>query len=104
MGFPTHFNLNHTFFYPLLRERLAESLLLDGHNYKYDISLPLSVFYQAVLDMRARLGKTKLDCSRAVCKSNHTSGYTLDEVYKKCKQYVNMIFVKIYSVQNNDKV
>ena len=39
------------------RERVAESLLLDGYCYKYDISLPLSVFYNAVLDMRERLGK-----------------------------------------------
>jgi len=29
-----------------LRERLAEALLKDGYNYKYDISLPLNVFYQ----------------------------------------------------------
>ena len=47
--------------YPLktfiFRERIAESLLVDGYCYKYDISLPLSVFYQAVLDMRQRLGK-----------------------------------------------
>ena len=28
-----------------LRERIAESLLKDGYCYKYDISLPLSVFY-----------------------------------------------------------
>ncbi len=28
-----------------LRERLAEALLRDGYCYKYDISLPLDVFY-----------------------------------------------------------
>ena len=28
-----------------LRERIAEALKKDGYNYKYDISLPLTVFY-----------------------------------------------------------
>ncbi|XP_023323293.1 D-2-hydroxyglutarate dehydrogenase, mitochondrial [Eurytemora carolleeae] len=45
-----------------LRERVAESLLLDGYCYKYDISLPLSVFYNAVLDMRKRLGDKMIRC------------------------------------------
>jgi len=45
-----------------LRERLAESLLVDGYCYKYDISLPLVVFYQAVLDMRERLGDNVTRC------------------------------------------
>merc|ERR1712013_327605 len=31
-----------------LRERIAEALLKDGYCYKYDISLPLSVFYDSV--------------------------------------------------------
>ena len=39
-----------------LRERIAESLLKDGYCYKYDISLPLSVFYDSITVMRARLG------------------------------------------------
>lgn len=38
-----------------LRERLAEGLLHDGYCYKYDVSLPQSVFYQLVHDMQARL-------------------------------------------------
>ncbi|KAK7473304.1 hypothetical protein BaRGS_00035436 [Batillaria attramentaria] len=38
-----------------LRERLAEALLHDGYCYKYDVSLPLSAFYQLVIDMRQRL-------------------------------------------------
>eukprot|EP00088_Acartia_fossae_P052598 TRINITY_DN5947_c0_g1_i1.p1 TRINITY_DN5947_c0_g1~~TRINITY_DN5947_c0_g1_i1.p1 ORF type:complete len:501 (-),score=84.31 TRINITY_DN5947_c0_g1_i1:45-1547(-) len=45
-----------------LRERLAEALLVDGYCYKYDISLPLSVFYQAVLDMQERLGGKATRC------------------------------------------
>ena len=28
-----------------LRERIAEALLKDGYCYKYDISLPLDIFY-----------------------------------------------------------
>jgi len=45
-----------------LRERLAESLLVDGYCYKYDISLPLAVFYQAVIHMRERLGSSVVRC------------------------------------------
>lgn len=37
-----------------LRERIAESLTKDGHNYKYDISLPTSKMYDLVLDIRKR--------------------------------------------------
>ncbi|XP_013396492.1 D-2-hydroxyglutarate dehydrogenase, mitochondrial isoform X3 [Lingula anatina] len=39
-----------------LRERIAEGLLHDGYNYKYDISLPLPKLYEIVEDMRQRLG------------------------------------------------
>ena len=39
-----------------LRERIAEALLKDGYCYKYDISLPLSVFYDSITVMRERLG------------------------------------------------
>ena len=31
-----------------LRERIAEALLHDGYCYKYDVSLPLSHFYELV--------------------------------------------------------
>ena len=41
-----------------LRERTAESLLHDGYTYKYDISLPLSVWYDLVREMRERLAGT----------------------------------------------
>ena len=40
-----------------LRERIAESLLKDGYCYKYDISLPLSVFYDSITVMKERLGR-----------------------------------------------
>ena len=39
-----------------LRERIAEALLRDGYCYKYDISLPLSVFYDSITVMKERLG------------------------------------------------
>ena len=45
------------------RERIAESLLKDGYCYKYDISLPLSVFYDSITVMRERLGN---DVTRVV--------------------------------------
>lgn len=38
-----------------LRERLAEALLLEGYTYKYDISLPTSLMYEAVHAVRKRL-------------------------------------------------
>lgn len=45
-----------------LRERIAEALLKDGYCYKYDISLPLDVFYNSVLVMRERLGQDIVRC------------------------------------------
>lgn len=39
-----------------IRERIAEALLKDGYTYKYDISLPLSVFYDSITVMKERLG------------------------------------------------
>ncbi|XP_059078766.1 D-2-hydroxyglutarate dehydrogenase, mitochondrial-like isoform X2 [Tigriopus californicus] len=45
-----------------LRERLAEALLRDGYCYKYDISLPLDVFYDSVIAMKERLGSRVIRC------------------------------------------
>lgn len=36
------------------RERLAESLLPDGYNYKYDLSIPITKYYDLVEVMRSR--------------------------------------------------
>ncbi|CAG0881562.1 unnamed protein product, partial [Darwinula stevensoni] len=44
------------------RERITEALLLDGYTYKYDISLPLTYFYQIVEEMRNRVGKYTIRC------------------------------------------
>jgi len=41
-----------------LRERIAEALLKDGYCYKYDISLPLDVFYDSITVMKERLGSS----------------------------------------------
>ena len=38
-----------------LRERMAEALLVDGYNFKYDVSLPLDRFYTLVEVMQERL-------------------------------------------------
>jgi D-2-hydroxyglutarate dehydrogenase len=37
-----------------LRERIAESLIRNGYNYKYDISLPLRNMYDLIRDLRRR--------------------------------------------------
>ncbi|XP_028293373.1 D-2-hydroxyglutarate dehydrogenase, mitochondrial [Gouania willdenowi] len=39
-----------------LRERVTEALTHDGFVYKYDVSLPVDMIYQLVLDMREHLG------------------------------------------------
>lgn len=52
-------NLKHVFCLQHIwsvRERMAEGLLHDGYCYKYDVSLPLSKFYNLVEDMRERVG------------------------------------------------
>ena len=43
-----------------IRERIAEGLLKDGYNYKYDISLPRDQYYNIVDIMRERLGDSVL--------------------------------------------
>lgn len=45
-----------------LRERIGPALQEDGYVYKYDISLPLDVFYDSVLVMKERLGESVLRC------------------------------------------
>jgi D-2-hydroxyglutarate dehydrogenase len=42
-----------------LRERIAESLIKEGYNYKYDISLPLGCMYNLAIDLRKRLAQAK---------------------------------------------
>jgi FAD/FMN-containing dehydrogenase len=49
------------------RERIAESLLKMGYCFKYDISLPLSNFYDIVPAVRERMG----DHAKFVCGYGH---------------------------------
>ncbi|XP_072035938.1 D-2-hydroxyglutarate dehydrogenase, mitochondrial-like isoform X1 [Amphiura filiformis] len=43
-----------------LRERINESMMKSGVVYKYDISLPLDVYYDVVIETRQRLGDNVL--------------------------------------------
>lgn len=52
----------------LLRERIADSLInIDGYCFKYDISLPLTHFYEIVPATRERVG----DLASFVCGYGH---------------------------------
>lgn len=50
------------------RESIPEGLRKDGHGYKYDVSLPLNVYYKAVEVMRERLKNA--NCTR-ICGYGH---------------------------------
>ena len=69
------------------RERIAEALLEDGYTYKYDISLPLNVFYEIVEVMRKRL--SNLNCKR-ICGYGHIgdSNLHLNFTSKKFDQQI----------------
>lgn len=45
-----------------IRERISESLVIEGYVHKYDISLPLPHFYKMVEDMRQHLGTAVIRC------------------------------------------
>lgn len=52
----------------LLREQIADSLIkIDGYCFKYDLSLPLTHFYEIVPATRKRLG----DLASFVCGYGH---------------------------------
>lgn len=50
-----------------IRERIAEALLKMGYCFKYDLSLPLSHFYEIVPAVRAQVG----DLATLVCGYGH---------------------------------
>jgi hypothetical protein len=54
-----------------LRERIAESLLKMGYCFKYDLTLPLSHFYDIVPDTRKRVG----DLAKYVCGYGHVGEF-----------------------------
>lgn len=66
-----------------LRERIAEGMLTEGYCFKYDISLPLSNFYEIVPVLRERLG----DMAIRVCGYGHIGIYFL---------MVSKLFLLIY--------
>lgn len=57
------------------RERIAEALLMDGYCYKYDVSLPLSEFYNLVQVFRQRL--SSISSVIRVCGYGHVADYNL---------------------------
>lgn len=56
------------------RERIAEALLIDGYAYKYDVSLPLTKYYDLVEVMRERL---KQAGTRRICGYGHLGDFNL---------------------------
>lgn len=52
-----------------VRESITSSLLKDGYSYKYDISVPLEMFYQIIIDLRKRF-ETTLEVIR-ICGYGH---------------------------------
>jgi FAD/FMN-containing dehydrogenase len=77
-----------------VRERIAESLLKAGYCYKYDLSLPLSHFYEIVPAVRERVG----DLATIVCGYGHVGDSNIhltvvadefsDELYKRIEPFV----------------
>ncbi|XP_065214364.1 D-2-hydroxyglutarate dehydrogenase, mitochondrial isoform X1 [Planococcus citri] len=52
-----------------IRERITGALLKDGYSYKYDVSLPLNVFYDIILEFRERL--KDLNQVKTICGYGH---------------------------------
>ena len=65
---------------------MAEALLLDGYNYKYDVSLPLDKFYSLVEVMRERLESKAI----TVCGYGHVGDGT------KSVNYMYIICAPMY--------
>lgn len=58
-----------------IRENITTSLLRDGYSYKYDVSVPLKMFYQIIIDLRERL-KNVPEVIR-VCGYGHLGKYAV---------------------------
>lgn len=77
-----------------LRESISTALIKEGYVFKYDISLPLSHFYDIVPVMRERVG----DLAYRVCGYGHVGDSNLhlnvscsefnDEIYKRVEPFV----------------
>lgn len=77
-----------------LRESIATALVKEGYVFKYDVSLPLSHFYEIVPAMRERVGYL----AYRVCGYGHVGDSNLhlnvscekftDEIYKRVEPFV----------------
>lgn len=77
-----------------LRENISTALIKEGYVFKYDISLPLSHFYDIVPVMRERVG----DLAIRACGYGHVGDSNLhlnvsctefnDEIYKRVEPFV----------------
>lgn len=88
------------------RERIAEALMKDGCTYKYDVSIPLDVFYEIVEIMRLRINVSS--CMK-VCGYGHMGDCNLHlNITSKQfdKQILNLIepYVFEYVSQKNGSI
>lgn len=77
-----------------LREQIATGILKKGYCFKYDISLPLSHFYEIVPAMQKQVG----DLATSVCGYGHIGDSNLhlnvscneftDEIYRRVEPFV----------------
>lgn len=77
-----------------LRESIPTSLIREGYVFKYDISLPLSHFYEIVPATKEQVG----DLANSVCGYGHVGDSNLhlniscdrftDEIYKRIEPFV----------------
>lgn len=77
-----------------IRESISTALIKEGYVFKYDISLPLSHFYDIVPAMKERVG----DLAYRVCGYGHVGDSNLhlnvsckefnDEIYKRVEPFV----------------
>lgn len=84
-----------------LRESVPTAIIKDGYCFKYDISLPLSHFYDIVPVMRERVG----DLAHRVCGYGHIGDSNLhlnvscaefnDAIYKRVEPFVYEYTAKV---------
>lgn len=73
-----------------LREFVPTALLRDGYCFKYDISLPLSHFYEIVPVMRERVG----DLAKRVCGYGHIGDSNL-HLNISCEEFNEAIYKRV---------
>ena len=77
-----------------IRENITSSLLKDGYSYKYDISVPLEMFYQVIIDLRKRLG-TASEVIR-ICGYGHLGEFCIYRDVKKGQFFENVVVNPMY--------